>query len=231
MKKKNFFWLLVVLLIVLAKFAIGKLIVYSCLSRYLSLEQIKVYGFAFKNFVEMHYVSSVVFYILSYALSIMVGLPAVAPMSLLGGFLFGIFWGMIFGAMGATLGSCCAFIIFRYVIRSWVRKRYSHQLVRFNDQMNRYGAYYLLMVHFASVIPFFFINSLAALADISWWTFAWTTVVGFIPLALVYSFAGEKLGTIESVSDIMTPQIIAVFILLFIFAFVPVVIKHYREIK
>ena len=95
--------------------------------------------------------------------------------------------------------------------------------------MRKYGANYLLMVHYASVIPFFFINTLAAISDVGWWTFLWTTVIGFIPLAIIYSFAGRELGSIKSVQDIMSPTIIGVFILLLLLAFLPIVIKHYKD--
>ena len=226
--KKRWWWLGVLLLIVLAKFLIGKLLVYSWLSKYITLDQIKVHSIAFKGFVDTHYVASVFIYAGIYALTIAVGIPGVAPLSLLGGFLFGVLLGTIYGALGATIGSLVAFCIVRYVLRNWVQQRYGHQFSRFNAQMRKYGANYLLMVHYASVIPFFFINSLAALSDVHFWTFIWTTVVGFIPLALIYSYAGRELSTVESIKDILSPSLMAIFGLLILLAFLPILIKHFK---
>ena len=229
MNKKSKIWLLVLLGAVLAKFALGKIFMYSCVSRYFSLAEIQAHSLVFKYYVVGHYGISVLMYIALYAFTIAIGIPGVAPLSLLGGYLFGILLGTTYGAIGATTGSLIAFIVVRYVLRDWVMRRYGHKFEKFNAQMNKYGANYLLMVHYASVIPFFFINTLAAMSDIGWWTFIWTTVVGFIPLAMIYSFAGRELATIKSLHDILSPQLIAVFILLIFLAFLPIVIKHYRD--
>lgn len=229
MNKKSKIWLLVLLLMVIAKFVIGKFIMYSWVSRYFTLEQLQAHSLAFKYYVGEHYCIAVLIYISIYAFTIAIGIPGVAPLSLLGGYLFGVVLGTTYGAFGATMGSLLAFIIVRYVLRSWVQRKFGHQFERFNMQMRKYGANYLLMVHYASIIPFFFINSLAALADVNWWTFIWTTIVGFIPLAMIYSYAGRELATIESVHDILSPPLIAVFVLLIVLAFLPIVIKHYRS--
>lgn len=226
--KKRWWWLGVLLLAVLAKFLVGKLLVYSWLSKYVTLEQIKAHSLAFKAFVDSHYIASVFIYAGTYALTIAVGIPGVAPLSLLGGFLFGILLGTFYGALGATIGSVIAFCIVRYILRDWVCRRYGHQFARFNAQMRKYGANYLLMVHYASIIPFFFINSLAALADIKFWTFIWTTILGFIPLAMIYSYAGRELASVESIKDILSPSLMAVFGLLIFLAFLPIVIKHFK---
>jgi Uncharacterized conserved protein len=228
MNKKGALWLLVLLIIVIAKFAIGKLIMFSWVSRFITLEQIQAHSMAFKHSVGEHYFVAVLIYIGIYALTIAVGIPGVVPLSLLGGYLFGVLLGTVYGAFGATVGSVVAFVIVRYVLKNWVKRRYGSHVEGFNKQMRQYGANYLLMVHYASIIPFFFINSLAAISDVGWWTFIWTTIVGFIPLAVIYAFAGRELATIESVNDILSPPIIAVFVILIFIAFLPILIKYYK---
>lgn len=231
MNKNSTLGLLVLLVIVVAKFAIGKLIMFSWLSRFITLEQIQAHSVAFKYFVGEHYTEAVFLYIGIYALTIAIGIPAVVPLSLLGGYLFGVLLGTLYGAFGATIGSVVAFAVVRYLLKNVVMRRYGKQLEQFNRQMCQYGANYLLMVHYASIIPFFFINSLAAISDVSWLTFVWTTVVGFIPLAMLYSYAGKELATIKSVHDIMTAPIIAIFVVLILLALVPIIIKHYQSNK
>jgi uncharacterized membrane protein YdjX (TVP38/TMEM64 family) len=229
MNRKGLWGLLALLLVVLAKFALGKLIVFSWVAHFISFEQIQAHSLAFKHFVGTHYIVAVLVYIGIYALTIAVGIPGVAPLSLLGGYLFGVWLGTVYGAFGATIGSVIAFFVVRYLFKAWVMRRFGARFEGFNKQMRQYGANYLLMVHYASIIPFFFINTLAAISDVGWWTFIWTTVAGFIPLAVIYSFAGRELGTIESMQDIVSPPIIAVFILLILLAFLPIIIKHYKS--
>jgi uncharacterized membrane protein YdjX (TVP38/TMEM64 family) len=229
MKFRKFFWLLGLLILVIAKFAIGKFVMVSWFGRFITLEQIQAHSIAFKYYVGQHYVLAVLMYVAIYTLTIAIGIPGVAPLSLLGGYLFGALLGTVYGALGATIGSLIAFIVVRYVLRNWVKRKFGDQLDGFNKQMKRYGANYLLMVHYASIIPFFLINSLAAVSDINLWTFVWTTVIGFIPIALLYSFAGRELATIRSVQDILTPPIITIFVILILLAFIPIVIKHYKR--
>jgi len=229
MKFRNFFWLFGLLILVIAKFAIGKFVMVSWFGRFITLEQIQAHSIAFKYYVGQHYLLAVLMYIAVYTLTIAIGIPGVAPLSLLGGYLFGVLLGTAYGALGATIGSLIAFLIVRYVLRNWVKRKFGNQLDGFNKQMQRYGANYLLMVHYASIIPFFLINSLAAVSDINWWTFVWTTVIGFIPIALLYSFAGRELATIRSVQDILTPPIITIFVILILLAFIPIVIKYYKR--
>ncbi len=228
-KKKGFLWLLAVVGLVLLKFLLGKIIVATCLYRWFTLEQLKMYSMLFKDYVQTNHLTAVLLYVAIYTATIAVGVPSVPLLSLLGGFAFGFLPGVIYGTVGATAGSVIAFAIVRYFLRDWIRRRYAERYKHFNDHLEKYGASYLLSVHFSSVIPFFFINTLAALTNISWWTFVWTTVVGFIPLGSVYTFAGRQLSSVTSVHDILSWPIITALVILIIAAILPVVIRYMRN--
>jgi len=196
---------------------------------YLTLSYIQNASHHFKLFVEKHYWSSVFFYILSGALLIIAGFPYVSPLTLLGGFLFGVIPGTLYAVTGSTIGSVLSFFIMRHLFGARLQERYKDKLAIFNRQMKEHGSSYLLVLHYVTVIPFLVINTLAALTNVSFWTFLWTTVLGSLPLAFIYSYAGLKLGSINKASDIFSPPLILSLFLLILLSLVPVFIKWYQK--
>ena len=108
---------------------------------------------------------------------------------------------------------------------------YGNRIVTFKKQMDVHGVNYILMLHFVTVVPYFVINTLAALSDISLVTFVWATIVGSIPIISVYAFAGRQLSYIQSVGDIFSPPIILAFVLLIVLACMPIILKRLKNIE
>jgi len=71
----------------------------------------------------------------------------------------------------------------------------------------------------------FLINALGGVTSLSIWTFIWTTSIGILPGSLVYTFAGQQLGKIESAKEILSWQMIIVLIFLASLAILPAVIS------
>jgi len=196
---------------------------------FFTLEQAKSQSLSFKEYADVHYGLSVAFYLLAYISIIAFGIPGVAPLSLLGGFLFGIIPGIIFSLIGITGGSLFSYFIMRNFLRKVIRRRYEQQLKKFDIQMERYGSSYLLMIHFSTVVPTFVINALAALANISVTTFIWTTLVGSFPLSTIYVIAGQQLSKIKTIGEIFSPTIILLFVILILLAVVPFIVRKMKS--
>jgi uncharacterized membrane protein YdjX (TVP38/TMEM64 family) len=58
-------------------------------------------------------------------------------------------------------------------------------------------------------------------------TYVAATALGIIPGSFVYAYAGRQLGTINSLKEIASPNVIGAFVLLGLLALVPVVYKKY----
>jgi len=211
---------LLVLILLLRKFGVGK---------YFTLAALKEESVYLKQLAEAYYLPAVLIYIGSYALIIAFAIPAVAPLTVLGGFLFNALPGLLYAMIGATSGSIIYFLFIRYVVSNLVRQRYRARLDKFNEQIKAYGYSYLLTMQLLTVIPFFVINTLAGLADVPLFTFIWTTVLGSLPLLFIYSLAGRQLGEIEAVRDILKPHMVALLIILALLALLPMVIKRLRQ--
>ena len=209
-----------VILLLVNKLGIGK---------YFTLEKLKENSVHLKQAVENDYLSSVLVYIGIYTFLIACALPVVAPLTIIGGYLFHIIPGLVYAVTGATLGSVIYFLFVRYVISGLLKDKYRERLDKFNKQIKEYGYSYLLTLQLLTIFPFFMINTLAGLADVPLYAFIWTTVVGSTPLLLIYILAGRELGTLTSVGDILKPHILGILLLLALLAMTPMIIKRFKK--
>ncbi len=179
------------------------------------------------TFVREHYSLAVFYYICTYIMVGALSFPFASLITITGGFLFGTLFGALYTNIGATIGGVIAFLAYRYLFGSWVREHYGHRLVAFNQEFERNGAWYLVMIRLIAVIPFFVANAFASVVPISVETFIWTTSLGIIPSALVYSFAGEQLDSINSVRDIFSGNILIAFVLLALLTVVSILVRSF----
>jgi len=225
MKKRSLRLILFIVALILS----ALLIRYTNVHEYFSLAALKDDQHFLKQLLTQNYYAAVVVYMLIFVAVIALGIPGSAALTLLGGYLFGALEGGIYSLIGSVTGSTLCFLLFRYVLRSYVGTWYGERVEQFKEQLAQYGASYLLMLHFAIVVPYFVINTLAAVADISFFTFLWTTIAGGIPIVSVYAFAGRQLGTIQSAGDIFSPPVILAFALLIVMACMPIITRKVKK--
>jgi len=190
-----------------------------------SLENIKAKRDYLFHFVHQRYVSSVVVYIAFFILCSFLSIPITIMLNLLGGFLFGAIVGAIYVNIGTTVGALLSFLTFRYFLGSYIQARYKDRLQELNRHIKQEGYRYLLMLQIFPATPTFLINSLSGLTTIKLWTFVWTTSLGILPGSLIYTFAGQQLGKIDSINDILSWPMIISLILLSLLALFPLFFK------
>ncbi len=204
---------------------------YHGFGNYMNVAALKENKALLHQFVSSHYFKSVCCYIVVYIMAGACSFPFVSLITITGGALFGTALGAVYTNIGATFGAVVAFIAYRYLFGDWIRRRYGYRLITFNQEIEKNGAWYLVMMRLIALIPFFVANILASLSPISLNTFIWTTSLGVIPSSLVYSFAGQQLDSINSVSDVFSGKTAIAFGLLAILIVVPVLLHHVRAQK
>jgi len=196
--------------------------------QYFSLQALKSNRELFKGYVEQHYLIAALIYFITYCATTASAVPVAAPLTLVGGFLFGTIIGGLLTIIGATAGALLLFLMVRYLIGNAIQQRYGQRLVWLNNQIQRHGDSYLLSLRFLAIIPFFMINLVAGLTPISLVTYTWTTLLGIVPGTFIFAFAGQQLGTISSARDVFTLPVIAAFILLALLALIPTFFQKMR---
>jgi len=191
--------------------------VFFDLSQYLSLEFLKNQQANLEQkVIEAPMQTALAFFIL-YVLVTGLSLPGAAVMTLLAGAIFGVFWGLVIVSFASTLGATIAFLVSRYLLRDIVQRKFSHNLTAINQGVERDGAFYLFTLRLVPAFPFFIINLVMGLTVIKTYTFFWVSQVGMLAGTLVYVNAGTEIAQIDSLAGILSPSLIASFVLLGLF--------------
>ncbi len=194
----------------------------------LTLGNLQANAAKLRDFSNANYLRSVLIYIVLYIVVTSFSLPGATVLTLAGGFLYNFFIGAIYVNIAATAGATLAFLFARYIAGRSIQKKFGDKLIKFNEELDRNGASYLLTLRFIPLFPFFMINLAAGLTNVSLLTYIWTTSVGIFPGSLIYAYAGQQLGEIKSVQDIFTGGVLSAFILLAVFALIPVFYKKFK---
>jgi uncharacterized membrane protein YdjX (TVP38/TMEM64 family) len=171
--------------------------------------------------------AAVAIFIGAYAMVAGLSLPGAVILTLAGGFLFGAGWATVFVNVGATTGATVAFLTARYLLRDTVEQKFGKWLVPFQEGFAKNAFSYLLTLRLIPLFPFFVVNLVSGVTRVSIRTYVAATSLGIIPGSFVYAYAGRQLGTINSLKEIASPNVIAAFVLLGLLALVPVIYKKY----
>ncbi len=204
---------------------------YFGVSRYLSLESVKSNATYFKSKVDESYIHAAFLFIAISAGLITLTLPITAPMGVIGGFLFGLWPGVFYSMISIIIGASISFLVVRYALSHMMKNRYGDRLDGFNKRMQRYGYTYLITLQLLTIVPYFIINTLAALAGVPFFMFLLTTCIGSFPIVLIYAFAGKQLYLIDSWKDILSKEMLLVLVLLAGLALLPMFIQKIRAHK
>lgn len=214
---------LTVLAVVVALFGTA----YYFFGDYLSLRSLAEHEEAFRQYQQDH---PVVLFALAFAAYVAVtglSLPGAAAMTLLMGWLFGFVEAVILVSFASTTGATLAFLLSRYLFRDGIQQRFGDRLKRFNDALEREGAFYLFSLRLIPAVPFFVINVVMGLTPMRLRTYWWISQVGMLPGTAVYVYAGSNVPTLQElarngVGGILDAKLIISFVLLGLF---PLLVK------
>ncbi|OQW36048.1 MAG: dihydrolipoamide dehydrogenase [Nitrospira sp. SG-bin2] len=208
--------------------AIGAFL-YFDLGQYLSLDALKQNRDQLLAFTESNYAVSVGIFILTYIVVTGLSLPGAVILTLAGGFVFGGVIGTLFVNLGATTGATLAFLAARYLLRDWVEQKFGRWIEPVQQGFAKNAFSYLLTLRLIPLFPFFVVNLVSGLTRVNVGTYVAATAIGIIPGSFVYAYAGRQLGTISSLKEIASPNVIGAFVLLGLLALAPIVYKKFLE--
>lgn len=110
------------------------------------------------------------------------------------GMVYGLVWGTVITWTGAMLGAFLAFGLARKLGRPFVEMMVTKKNWHIWDKRAATeGGHLVLISRFIPVIAFNLINYAAGLTRISWWTFAWATGIGILPLTVLMVVMGDRI--------------------------------------
>jgi len=143
-----------------------------------------------------------VLFMVAYIVACVAFLPAVL-LTLGAGILFGLFWGTLWVTLGATLGASCAFLISRYLARSWVEGRWAGHLKfrLLSRAVERDGWKVVLLLRLSPMFPFVALNYLFGLTRVPLSHFCFATLVGIIPAVGLFVYLGVLIGDLTQLTQ------------------------------
>ena len=205
LKKLIIVGIILVLIILFKVFGLGQ---------YLTLDYLKAQQAAFTALYSAHPIAIISVYMLIYIAVTALSLPGAAVMTLAGGAMFGLVTGTIVVSFASTIGATLACLVARYLLRDGIQKKFKDKLVKINEGMKQEGGFYLFSLRLVPIFPFFVINLVMGLTSIPLRTFFWVSQVGMLPGTIVYVNAGKELAKIDSLAGILSPGLLASFVLL-----------------
>ena len=132
-----------------------------------------------------------------------------------GGLLFGFKVGFLISWSGALAGATIAYWVFRLLGAEWAERKLK---IRFGYDINRTNGYLafwgIVVARIVPVIPTPFINAIAAVGGVSFWNFFFSSAIGKIPSAVLYTGLGLALFKAQDIK--LTLLIIAAIIVLLV---------------
>lgn len=161
-------------------------------------------------------------FFLLYVVVTSLSLPGAAILTLAAGALFGLWQGLLVASFASSIGATLAFLTSRYLLRDTIKQRFPERLAAIDAGVEKEGGFYLFTLRLVPIFPFFLINLLMGVTAIKARTFYWVSQIGMLAGTFVFVNAGTQLAQIDSLSGILSFNLIVSFALL---GFFPLIAK------
>ena len=222
----------------------------SGLYRQLSFEQLVRHHAAIERLVAEHGPATFAAYVGLYVVVVMLSIPGAMVLTVAGGVVFGTVLGAFGAIAGATVGATFIFLIARGAVGEILIRRAGPRLAKVAAGFREDAFCYLLFLRLVPLFPFWLVNLVPALAGVRLLPFVGATALGIIPGSFAFAFFGSGLDSMLDAQEathqacqaagnatcafgfdvfaLATPRVIAAFIILGLFALLPVVVKHVK---
>jgi len=110
------------------------------------------------------------------------------------GAVYGPFWGVVIVWVGAMASALTSFAVGRYGGRPLAERYVPGPFIsKMDGWVQRYGLGALLVLRLIPLVSFKLMNLAVGLTKVSWWTFAWTTGLGILPITIIEIVAADQL--------------------------------------
>ncbi|MEP2030504.1 MAG: TVP38/TMEM64 family protein [Paracoccaceae bacterium] len=205
---------------------------------HLSFDTLRENRDALLAFRDSNFIGLAAIFVCIYVLIVTFSLPGAAVASVSGGFLFGLVAGTAFNVVSATAGACAIFLAARWGLGESLTKKLETsegKMKKLKDGLRENEISVLFLLRLVPAVPFFVANLLPALVGVKFANFFFTTALGIIPGAIVFTWIGVGLGEVfdrgedPDLSLLWEPHIIGPILGLAALAAMPIVIRATRK--
>ncbi len=203
----------------------------------LSFEALAEHREALLAFRDGNVLGMALAFVAVYVLIVAFSLPGAAVASVTGGFLFGLGPGTALNALSATLGASAIFWAATTGLGQTLSRKLDASEGRvgaLNAALRENEVSVLLLLRLVPAVPFFVANLLPALVGVKFRTYFWTTALGILPGALVFTSIGVGVGEVfdrgetPDLSLLRAPAVLWPLLGLCVLALLPILVKSVR---
>lgn len=133
------------------------------------------------------------------------------------GFAYGFFPALALMSVGWLLSGLLCFAVGRSLARPLLDRWFgTERFERTEATIERGGATLLLAVRLIPIVPFSLVSYAAGAARVPVWRFAWTTVVGYLPLTALAVYFGTRLEGLSLTDPLVLGSAAALLALVFV---------------
>jgi uncharacterized membrane protein YdjX (TVP38/TMEM64 family) len=162
----------------------------------LSLHSLALKGAEWRAQVQEHTILALSLYMLLYAAIVALSLPAAAPLTVAGGFLFGWLLGGIATVIAATTGAVTVFLLARTALAAPFARASGERLAILRAGFQEDAISFLLFLRLVPAFPFWLVNIAPALFGVRLRDFIIATAIGIIPGTFAFALAGAGLDSV-----------------------------------
>ena len=180
--------------------------------------------------VDQNYTLTLILYFLFCLLFFFLSLPGGLIVTLSSGFFFGFYIGFIINITSITIGSLFFMIISKYFFLNY----FNYYLSKYTDKLNKIikkSSYeYLILIRLIFGIPLIVQNLFISTLEISKVKFIISSIIGFTPYFLIFSYVGDKISDLLEIKSFSIKNIfsIEIIIILIILALVLIFRIYYK---
>ncbi len=139
-------------------------------------------------------------FVLGYVIAVVAFVPA-SLLTLGAGAIFGIVHGVIYVFVAATVGSCLAFLISRYVARSAVERKLEGKpkFAAIDRAVEAEGLKIVFLLRLTPAVPFNLLNYALGLTRVRFTDYGIASV-GMLPGTLLYVYSGKLAGDVAALA-------------------------------
>lgn len=138
-----------------------------------------------------------IIFILIFIMATVLFVPGM-PLSLAGGFIFGLSQGIIYNVIGTTLGASCAFLLARHYGQDWIRKKAGSKLQVIMNGAHNEGWRYVALLRLMPFTPFTLLNYVFGITPIRLTHFVLASMVFSFPGCYAFAYIGHLGGRMLS---------------------------------
>ena len=174
--------------------------------------------------IEENYLSALIIYFLFCISFFFLSLPGGLIITLSSGFFFGFYIGFFINIISITIGSLFFTILSKYFFINYFNK----YLLKYTDKLNKIikkSSYeYLILIRLIFGIPLIVQNLFISTLEISKLKFIISSIIGFTPYFLIFSYAGDRISNLLEIKSFSIKNFFSIEIIIVLIIFVVIII-------